>query len=44
MNQPRPDFLADTSAIVLLLRRNPEVERRVEGKKIAITFVTIAEA
>jgi predicted nucleic acid-binding protein len=43
MNQPRPDFLADTSAIVLLLRRNPEVQRRVEGKSIAVTFVTIAE-
>lgn len=43
MNPPRPDFIADTSAIVLLLRRNPQVERKVEGKNLAITFVTFAE-
>jgi predicted nucleic acid-binding protein len=43
MNGPRPDFIADTSAIIQLLRRDPQVERNVEGKKLGITFVTFAE-
>jgi tRNA(fMet)-specific endonuclease VapC len=37
------DFIADTSAIIGLLRRDPRVEEKVEGKNFAITFVTAAE-
>ncbi len=37
------DCIADTSAIIGLIRRNPRVEERVKGKKFAITFVTSAE-
>lgn len=37
------DFIADTSAIVAILRRNPAVERVFAGKNFAITFVTLAE-
>ena len=37
------DFIADTSAIVALLRRDPAVEQIFTGKKFAITFVTLAE-
>jgi tRNA(fMet)-specific endonuclease VapC len=37
------DFVADTSAIILLCRRDPQVEKTVRGKHFAITFVTLAE-
>jgi predicted nucleic acid-binding protein len=37
------DFIADTSAIIGLLRRDPAVERIFAGKSFAITFVTLAE-
>jgi predicted nucleic acid-binding protein len=43
MNGKRIDFVADTSAIVLLCRRDPQVEKMVRGKHFAITFVTLAE-
>jgi len=43
MNGKRLDFVADTSAIVLLCRRDPQVEEIVRGKHFAITFVTLAE-
>jgi predicted nucleic acid-binding protein len=44
MNQsPAPDFLADTSAFIRLIRRDPQVEKTVKGKILAITFVTFAE-
>ena len=43
MNGKRIDFVADTSAIVLLCRRDPQVEKIVRGKHFAITFVTLAE-
>lgn len=37
------DFIADTSAIIGLLRRDPAVEQIFAGKNSAITFVTLAE-
>lgn len=37
------DFIADTSAVVGLLRRDPAVEQIFTGKNFAITFVTLAE-
>ena len=37
------DFIADTSAIIGVLRRQAEVEEKVRGKNFAITFVTLAE-
>ena len=37
------DFIADTSAIIGLLRRDGQVEQKVSGKTFAITFVTLAE-
>jgi predicted nucleic acid-binding protein len=37
------DFIADTSAIIGLLRRDPTVEQSVGGKSFAIAFVTLAE-
>ena len=37
------DFVADTSAIIGVLRRQAEVEEKVRGKNFAITFVTLAE-
>jgi predicted nucleic acid-binding protein len=43
MNGNRIDFVADTSAIILLCRRDPQVEEKVKGKIFAITFVTLAE-
>jgi predicted nucleic acid-binding protein len=43
MNHTRPDFLADTSAFVRLIRRDPQVRKKVEGKKLAIAFVTFAK-
>jgi len=43
MNGKRIEFVADTSAIVLLCRRDPQVEQKVQGKVFAITFVTMAE-
>ncbi len=43
MNGPPIDFIADTSAIIGLLRRDPQVEEQVAGKNFAITFVTLAE-
>jgi predicted nucleic acid-binding protein len=43
MNGARFDFIADTSAVIRLLRRDSLVEGRVRGKNFAVTFVTIAE-
>ena len=37
------DFIADTSAIIALLRRDPAVEQVFTSKNYAITFVTLAE-
>lgn len=43
MNGERIDFIADTSAIIGLLRRDPQVEEQVRDKNFAITFITLAE-
>jgi predicted nucleic acid-binding protein len=43
MNGGTIDFIADTSAIIGLLRRDPQIEQKVIGKAFAITFVTLAE-
>ena len=43
MNGQRLDFVADTSAIIRLLRGDAQVEEKVRGKFFAITFVTLAE-
>ena len=37
------DFIADTSAIIGVLRREAAVEQKIFGKNFAITFVTLAE-
>jgi predicted nucleic acid-binding protein len=37
------DIIADTSAIIGLLRRDSTVEQAVDDKHFAITFVTLAE-
>ena len=39
----RIDFIADTSAIIGVLRRDAAVEEKISGKNFAITFVTLAE-
>lgn len=39
----RIDFIADTSAIIGVLRRDAAVEKHVTGNNFAITFVTLAE-
>ena len=39
----RIDFIADTSAIIGVLRRDVAVEKIIIGKNFAITFVTLAE-
>jgi tRNA(fMet)-specific endonuclease VapC len=43
MNGQAVDFIADTSAVVRLLRRDSDVEDKVRDKIFAVTFVTIAE-
>jgi len=43
MNGARLDFIADTSAVIRLLRRDSLVEGKVRGKNFAVTFVTVAE-
>ena len=43
MNHERIDFIADTSAIIGLLRGDPQVEEQIRGKTFAITFITLAE-
>lgn len=35
------DFIADTSAIIGMLRRDATVEHKIAGKNFAITFVTL---
>lgn len=40
---PQPDFIADTTAVVRRLRRDPSVEPFFAGKHFAIAFVTLAE-
>jgi tRNA(fMet)-specific endonuclease VapC len=40
---PQLDFVADTSAIVRRLRKDPAAEPFFAGKRFAITFVTLAE-
>lgn len=37
------DFIADTSAIIGVLRRDAAIEEKIRGKEFAITFVTLAE-
>ena len=37
------DFIADTSAIIRLVRGDSQVEKKVQVKSFAITFVTLAE-
>jgi predicted nucleic acid-binding protein len=37
------NIIADTSAIIGLLRRDSTVEQTVDDKNFAITFVTLAE-
>lgn len=43
MTPERIDFIADTSAIIGVLRGDAAVESKVTGKVFAITFVTLAE-
>jgi tRNA(fMet)-specific endonuclease VapC len=43
MNGGQIDCIADTSVIVGLLRKNPQIERNMDGKNFAITYVTLAE-
>jgi predicted nucleic acid-binding protein len=43
MSDEEIDFIADTSAIVGLLRHDSKVESQVHEKTFAITFVTLAE-
>ena len=43
MTPERIDFIADTSAIIGVLRGDAAVEEIVAGKTFAITFVTLAE-
>ena len=43
MNGQHIDFIADTSAIIRLCRRDAKVAEQVRGKKFAVTFVTMAE-
>lgn len=40
---PAIDFIADTSALVRLLRKDSSVESFFAGKHFAISFVTLAE-
>ncbi len=37
------DCIADTSAIIGVLRRDAAIEQKISGKRFAITFVTLAE-
>ena len=37
------EFIADTSAIIGVLRRDPAAEQVISGRNFAITFVTLAE-
>ena len=39
MNGGRIDFIADTSAIIGLLRGDPRIEQQVSGKNFAITLL-----
>jgi predicted nucleic acid-binding protein len=43
MNGEKIDFIADTSAIIGLLRGDAQVEEQVREKNFAITFITLAE-
>ena len=43
MNGADIEFIADTSAIIALLRGDDEVEGKIAGKTFALTFVSIAE-
>jgi predicted nucleic acid-binding protein len=43
MNGQDIDFIADTSAIIRLCRRDEKVAEQIHGKTFAITFVTMAE-
>jgi predicted nucleic acid-binding protein len=43
MNGEQIDFIADTSALVGLLRGDQEIEKQILNKRFAITFVTLAE-
>ncbi len=37
------DCIADTSAIIGVLRRDAAIEQKISGKRFTITFVTLAE-
>lgn len=37
------DFIADTSAVILAGRGNPDAGKAIKDKRFAITFVTMAE-
>jgi tRNA(fMet)-specific endonuclease VapC len=43
MNGQRVEFIADTSAVIQLLRGDEKVASQIRGKNFAITFVTMAE-
>jgi predicted nucleic acid-binding protein len=43
MSRREIDFIADTSAIIGLLRGDDRVKDQVRNKNFAITFVTLAE-
>jgi predicted nucleic acid-binding protein len=43
MSGTDPDCIADTSAVIRLLRRDPAAQKTLDGKAFAITFVTLAE-
>lgn len=43
MNGKAIDCIADTSAVIGLLRRDPRAEAEVGGRTFAVTFVTLAE-
>jgi predicted nucleic acid-binding protein len=43
MNGKGIDFIADTSAVVRLLRRDSSVEEKVKAQSFAIVLITLAE-
>jgi tRNA(fMet)-specific endonuclease VapC len=43
MSGERIDFVADTTAIIRLCRRDPLVQQKIQDNIFAITFVTMAE-
>ena len=43
MNGADIEFIADTSAVIALLRGDAEAEGKIAGKTFALTFISIAE-